>query len=351
MLIERDRFERARLGEVVAPAIREPLSELALWQEFKSLDLRPVSRVDIRWGSDQLRSRDHVLSPYQQAWVLPTQGFDRLLLDAACARGVLIHTSRTVRRVVRSATEWRLAIGGLKRPVSVCCRYLVDATGRQSAFSRMIGRRAARFDRLVGVGGVLCSEAASHGDSLYVDSDVHGWRYSIALGRNQLACYYMTDVDLVPSGKTARAKWWKDQIRGLIKEPEGVLSEAAYRLRVRPAGTVIRRPLVGDDFLSVGDAASALDPLSGMGVLRALRDGIQGADALHAESEGARSALEQYRANAQQDFNRQFQEREAMYKSERRWPYSPFWMRRQRGELKNVVVDLHPTLSLLRSSD
>ena len=88
-----------------------------------------------------------------------------------------------------------------------------------------------------------------------------------------------------------------------------------------------------------------------MGIFRALRDGIQGADALHSDSEGARSALDQYSATAQQDFTRQFREREAMYESERRWPHSRFWMRRQRGELKNVVVDLDPTLNLLRSSD
>ena len=195
------------------------------------------------------------------------------------------------------------------------------------------------------------SEVNSYRDSLYVESNVQGWRYSIALGQNQLACYCMTDVDLVPSGKTARAGWWKDQIRGLTKATEGVLSEAARRLRVRPAGTVLRTPLAGDGFLSVGDAASALDPLSGLGVLRALRDGIRGADALHAYSEGSRSALEQYGANAQQDFNRAFRERQAVYESERRWPYSPFWMRRQLGELKNVAINLDPTLSLVRSSN
>ena len=277
--------------------------------------------------------------------------FDRLLFDAARERGVLVHTSSTVRRVIRSATGWGLVISGSISPISMRCRYLVDATGRQSAFSGMIGRRVARFDRLVGVGGVVRSEAGSYGDSLYVESDVHGWRYSIALGQNQLACYFMTDVDLVPSGKTARASWWKNQIKGLTKETEGGLSEAVCRLRVRPAGTVLRTPLAGDGFLSVGDAANALDPLSGMGVLRALRDGIGAADAIHADSEDKRSALERYGADVQQDFNRQCRQREAMYESERRWPLSPFWMRRQRGDLKSVVIDIDPTLNLIRSSD
>ena len=351
LLIERNRFERTRLGEVVAPAIREPLSELALWAEFRSLGLRPVSRVDIRWGLDQLRSQDHVLSPYQCAWVLPRQAFDRLLFDAARTRGVLIYASSTVRRVVRSATGWHLLISGLKGRISICCRYLVDATGRQSAFSKMIGRRPTRFDRLVGVGGVVRTEAKLYGDALYVESDVHGWRYSIAIGQNKLACYYMTDIDLIPSGKTARAGWWRDQIRGHTKEAEGVLSETACRLRVSPASTVLRTPVADDGFLSVGDAASALDPLSGMGVLRALRDGIQGADALHAGYEGQRSVLEQYGENVERDFLRHLRKQEAIYESERRWPYSSFWMRRQRGELKDVAIDLDPTINLVRSSD
>ena len=148
-LIERGRFERTRVGEVVPPEIRKPLSELAVWPGFKALRLRPVLGVDVRWGSEKWRRHDHFLSPYRQAWVLPRSRFDRLLADTAAARGVAIRAGSVVRRVERVASGWRVQLNAPGGNDSIYCRYLVDATGRQSAFSRMISRHAVRYDTLV----------------------------------------------------------------------------------------------------------------------------------------------------------------------------------------------------------
>ena len=94
-----------------------------------------------------------------------------------------------------------------------------------------------------------------------------------------------------------------------------------------PAQTVLSLPIANGDFLSIGDSANALDPLSGMGVLRALSGGILGADALHATFEGDKSALKEYAENVEQDFRRQLVQRIQYYSEERRWPNSSFWIR------------------------
>ena len=347
-LIERGQFERTRIGEVVPPEIRKPLTELVLWREFEALKLRPVSGVDVRWGSEQLRRHDHFLSPYQQAWVLPKSRFDRLLADTAAARGVVIQRESVVRRVKCTASGWRLDVRGPQGADTIYCRYLVDATGRQNAFSTMIGRHAVRFDALVGVAGVQLVDAGSDGDSLVVESDVNGWRYSVGVGCDRLACVYMTDADSIPREGTTRAGWWQERIGGLILQPNGLVPGPDCSLQVLPAQTVLSRPIAGDDFLSVGDSANALDPLSGMGVLRALSGGILGADALHARLAGAKSALNEYAANVEHDFSRQLGERETFYNEERRWPRSSFWVRRQQKQLAKISVELDPATILLR---
>ena len=85
-----------------------------------------------------------------------------------------------------------------------------------------------------------------------------------------------------------------------ILEPNVRLLEADCPLHVMPAQTVLSLPIANGDFLSIGDSANALDPLSGMGVLRALNGGILGADTLHATFEGDKSALEEYAENVEQ---------------------------------------------------
>ena len=347
-LIERGRFERTRVGEVVPPEIRKPLTELALWPKFEALRPRPVLGVDVRWGSENWRRHDHFLSPYRQAWVLPKSRFDRLLIDTAAARGVAIHAGSVVRRLERAASGWRLDLKGPRGADSIYCRYLVDATGRQSAFSRVIGRYAVRYDTLVGVAGVQPVYAESDSDSLRVESDVHGWRYAVALGQGRLACVYMADADSIPRGGTTRARWWQERIGDSIPEPNVRLPDADCPLQVMPAQTVLSLPIANGDFLSIGDSASALDPLSGMGVLRALGGGILGADALHATFEGDRSALKDYAENIEQDFHRQLVQRTLFYREERRWPQSNFWIRRQQRQLESISIELDPVTKLVR---
>ena len=347
-LIERGRFERTRVGEVVPPEIREPLTELALWPQFEALRLRPVLGVDVRWGSENWRRHDHFLSPYRQAWVLPKSRFDRLMADTAAAQGVAIRAGSVVRRIERAASGWRLDLKGPRGTDSIYCRYLVDATGRQSAFSRMIGRHAVRYDTLVGVAGVQPFHDGSDGDSLRVESDVGGWRYAVALGHGRLACVYMADADSIPRGCRTRTRWWQERIGDSILEPNVRLLEADCPLQVMPAQTVLRLPIANGDFLSIGDSANALDPLSGMGVLRALSGGILGADALHATFEGNKSALKEYAENVERDFRRQLVQRTLFYGEERRWPQSSFWVRRQQRKFENISIELDPATKLVR---
>ena len=348
-LIERSRCQRERIGEILSPEIRKPLSKLRLWREFKTLQLPPISGVDVRWGSDQLRRHDHIMNSYQQAWVLQENRFDKLLSDAATTRGVIIHTDCVVQQVTRVALGWHVEIGGRREVGPICCQYLVDATGRQNAFSKMIGRRAVRFDRLVGVVGVLPVGGASNDDSLFVESVIDGWRYSVALERDGLACVYFTDADCVSSDRTARAGWWRRRVGSLISKPTNLALVEDRHIYVRPAETMITRPIAGDGFLSVGDAASALDPLSGLGLIRALDGGIFAADAIQVTLEGTRSAVYDYAANVEQDFGRQLSMRAKFYNEEGRWPKSRFWIRRQQLDLANLPVELDPSTNLQRS--
>ena len=72
----------------------------------------------------------------------------------------------------------------------------------------------------------------------------------------------------------------------------------------------------------------AIDPLSSMGVLGALRSGIDAAAAVRRCLSGDRHALAGYAETVRQRFSDYLGGRRETYSQERRWPASPFWKRR-----------------------
>jgi flavin-dependent dehydrogenase len=80
--------------------------------------------------------------------------------------------------------------------------------------------------------------------------------------------------------------------------------------------------------LAAGDAALAVDPISGSGVVRALRTGRAAADAALAWLRGDRSACRGYDAARDGECTDYLLERTDYYRLESRWPEAPFWSRR-----------------------
>ena len=82
------------------------------------------------------------------------------------------------------------------------------------------------------------------------------------------------------------------------------------------------------NWLAIGDAAMAYDPLSGQGVYKALQSAVRAAQSLDQYWTGNTSALNDYAIAVGQDFRRYLVARQAFYSAEQRWPSSTFWRRR-----------------------
>jgi flavin-dependent dehydrogenase len=81
-------------------------------------------------------------------------------------------------------------------------------------------------------------------------------------------------------------------------------------------------------WLAVGDAALAVDPVSGSGVIRALRTARAAAETVLAVLAGDRAAIEDYEADRNKECTTYLIERLSYYGAESRWPSAPFWQRR-----------------------
>jgi flavin-dependent dehydrogenase len=95
---------------------------------------------------------------------------------------------------------------------------------------------------------------------------------------------------------------------------------------------VLRQPVLGPNWIATGDAALAFDPLSGLGVHKALESGLRSAEAIARYFEGDSTGMVEYERWTIESFRAYLETRHRFYSSVERWPGSPFWERRVKSQ-------------------
>jgi flavin-dependent dehydrogenase len=91
--------------------------------------------------------------------------------------------------------------------------------------------------------------------------------------------------------------------------------------------------------LCVGDAASCFDPVSGQGIVKALRGGVFASYAIgDALRDGKQSPLVRFRSYLEREFMTYSQTLNQYYAMEQRWPDSRFWHRRAGSSLHGAAM-------------
>ena len=345
-LLERTRFELPRIGESLAPDVQQLLRELGVWPEFMALAPMPSWGTFSLWGDAAQQSHSHLLNPYGCGWHVDRRAFDRMLARAAVATGARLFEGTALQRSVYRDGRWHLqttcnAAGAPAQEQTLCARVLIDATGRRAQVARSHGAQRWVFDRLVGVAAHWAGvDAAEHGH-LLVEAGLEGWWYSAPLPRGALAeesamiTMLMTDADLCAQLRLTGPERWQAILQSTHATRQRVAgARCLSRPRVHCAHSQrLRRDSAqpGGPWLAVGDAALAVDPVSGSGVLRALRTAQAAAETTHAlldRPHAAQQTLADYETGRDKECTTYLIERAHYYAAEQRFG-TPFWQRRQ----------------------
>jgi flavin-dependent dehydrogenase len=306
-----------------------------VWDAFLRAGFVPAYGTAAAWGSDHLYENEFIYSRAGRGWHLDRRAFDALLAAAAAERGVVFYTP------VRALTPWRQNGAGWNATVQIgagapqdmAARFVVDATGRRAVFARAQGAQRAVLDRLAGVFMFFKAGAALKDSATLVEAWEDGWWYSARLPDSRLVVACMSDADRVQQRRLGQTTRWL-----------ACVAQTHYtRERLRQA-VLCSRPTVhaayshhldrvaGAGWLAVGDAAATFDPLSSQGIYKALRGGIYASYALFNSFQKRPTGLAQYAAILGEELAAYRATWAAYYQQERRWPDSPFWQRRERGQ-------------------
>jgi flavin-dependent dehydrogenase len=315
-----------RVGETMPPIAKVMLQHLGVFEAFLDQGHREVYGTSSAWGSPRLEGKEFLSLGRGDGWHLDRARFDHFLASQTARCGVASVTGATFRHADRIGDRWHLDLG-LGEPV--IARFVVDATGRRAAFARRMGASFKNIDRLVGFGR-FAKDGKDHDPGSVVESFEDGWWYTAGLPDGLRFFVCMTDTDIGRGLRLSDEAAWRSQ----IESTHHVLNFLPDRdtlgpIRVNPAGTRWTSCPAEADWLAVGDAASIFDPLSSLGITKAIRSAIYAAytigDLLLDKDS---SSVERYRYFLREEFGSYLETRGLFYALEARWAEKKFWRRR-----------------------
>lgn len=326
-----------KIGEALPPAARPLLCDLGIWDSLATGGHLPCHGNLSAWGAPSLNETAFIFDPNGHGWHLDRARFDATMRRAARLAGAEVQTAMALKHLARLPNGgWRATLAGTGSETSVCCDWLIDATGRRSAVARREGIRHCQDDKLIAFFALFCqsgSVAQADEDSrTLIEAVPDGWWYTALLPSKQRVAVYLTDADLV----TPRLLCTKENYLSLINQTRQVracLAGYGYKMQSTPRGTAAHsvrlEHFTGKRWLAVGDAALAFDPLSSQGILTALYTGMEAGLALDAKLSGDSDAIARYSSRLATIYEAYLRNLNTYYSSEERWPGRAFWQRRQ----------------------
>ncbi len=334
-IVESSKYDAWRAGETLSPGCQEIMHGLGCWQAFLDAGFRKSPGTRAVWGDADVYDNDFVFSMRGSGWHVDRARFDALLVQCAREAGAELIDGRFI-EADRDGSSFRIVLRGA---ATIRARFVIDCTGRAACFATQFGASPIADDRLIGVCGLL--ESSDRDATTLVEAEADGWWYSAPISDSDTAVAsctvvaWMSDSDLVRDSRMSDPARWLEHLQHTTWTRARVSGGLLQPLRVWAAHSQRLSRLRGEGWVAAGDAATAYDPLSSLGILKAMRSGRVAAyvafDALNGRDSGAR-----YEQLVAGEYTNYCETKRWYYSQERRWPNQPFWQRR--GRLVSVAA-------------
>lgn len=330
LVAERSDYQEWRSGETLSPDARIPLSKLGVLDSLRDTPQLESEATRSAWGSSELIEKHSVFNPYGSGWHLDRSKFDSALASAAEQSGASIMRGVSFVSALQSDL-WQITLKNGSCLLQVEARFIVDATGRAAKVARSLGSKMIFYDHLVALIGVVSPSSLDCPveSVLTVEAGKDGWWYSAPLPDGSTLAAFLTDNDIFLDNHESPTSFWirmikkTDHMSALVEG--GSLNGS---VRMRNSSTCRLDTPAGQNWIAIGDAACAFDPLAGNGILKALQSGIDSCNAILANNSDDQHHFQDYSEKIAAVFNEYLMNRLRYYQAEKRWSQSVFWARR-----------------------
>lgn len=298
--------------EGVSQRVLEGLRHAGLTRALACADAPSARRV--AWGAGS--------QSINRECLLDRPRFDAALREDLAAAGIAVQEARVLR--VEALERGHLVHLDGGEPLRA--DFLVEARGRQAPLA---GGRL-RGPETLSLLNTWREAPGQPGSAL--ESLADGWAWMAR--REDGRCYWQITLDARDLPPKERLPAWCAARRGesaLVRELFGEAALQPADLHARSSTAILFNEASGVDWLRVGDAAMAVDPLSGNGIFQSLSSALQAPAVINTllqrpERGGLAQRFHQQRV--EQSFLRFARTGRDFYALERRWAEQPFWRER-----------------------
>ncbi|WP_224009779.1 flavin-dependent monooxygenase QhpG [Paraburkholderia tropica] len=268
-----------------------------------------------------------VLQTLNAEFLVDRREFDEALREDMRSAGVDV-IEANVRTLQSSPDGHDLMIETGDGPLSLRADFLVEARGRLAPLMRDATRGPQTLSLLNSWDGQPGSAACA------VESLPDGWAWMARLPDGR--CYWQMTLDVacaeLPPRNELPAFCARMRHAPLASDFFAGDTDTDARLYARSSTATLCGRTGADNWLRVGDAALAVDPLSGNGIFQSLSSALQAPAVIHTLlscPERAPLALRFHQQRIEQLFTRFARTGRDVYALEQRWATRPFWETRR----------------------
>jgi flavin-dependent dehydrogenase len=274
LLIARSGERSRSRAESLAPSIFPILDSLELRRDVDAAVFRREERALLLWQAGGIMEKSFAGAP---SLLVDRALLDALLRAAASRAGVRVLSPASARSPQRATSGgWTIPIMTGNGAAVVNTMFLVDARGKRRRMC--IDDDAARTAAL--------SASWTRFNRSYVQTRIeagqHEWYWGSPLPNGRYgATVFLDSTRAAGLGADGRAKLYRTLLSCSTLCKDLLHGDMVGPVSVQDASSRIAGELIGNDFIRVGEAAFAIDPLSSQGIQTAVLSAIQGSTAAH----------------------------------------------------------------------
>jgi flavin-dependent dehydrogenase len=321
LLVDRADEDESARAESLAPSIFPILDSLQLRAEVEAAAFGREQRALVLWASSAVEQKEFADAP---ALLIERTQFDKRLRRAAGRAGVRLMPAAHARAPRRLPSGgWAIPVATPEGATLVTANFLVDARGK-----RRPGGQEDGTPRTAAI-----SAAWAPADRSFVETRIEAgpdaWFWGSPLPGDAYAATIFLDAERTAGVSSASRAAGYRQLLAQSQLLERLLrGKMLGPVRVCDATGRMSPDLIGHDFIRVGEAAVAIDPLSSQGIQDAILSAVQASAAVHTILTAADGtpALEFYRERRQAAAANSRRNASRLYQAN--CDRNSFWMRR-----------------------
>lgn len=288
VILEREKFPRAHIGESQLPAIGPILAEMGVWEKVEEAGFPIKLGATFTWGrdgerwdldfypverfQDEPRPARYEGQRRSTAFQVERAVYDDILLRHAQACGALVREETSVREVQRDGDRIERLVLGSGEPLTA--RYYVDGSGSAGFLRRALGvatkaptelRNIAIYDYWEDAEWAIT--IGRGGTRIQVRSLPYGWIWFIPIAATTVSIGLVCPSEYYKSRGLSAEELFAE---ALASEPTvgALIAKARQRGKVQTVKdwSHLSERLVGDNWFLVGEAAGFADPILSAGM-------------------------------------------------------------------------------------